>query len=378
MTDSVRGRVAIVGIGHTAQGEHPGCSPELLSVRAIKAALADAGVEREQLDGLITCKSIQGLNVDTSVGPLLGIEPAYSQTLEYGTCNFSLHLACQAIISGMANMITLCYGSNARSVRFPFGEAVGGGLEVPSGLMHIAGPAALALQRHRAIYRTTEEQFAWIALSQRQWAQKNPLAIFREPLDLETYLASPYIVEPLRRADITMLSDGGVALVVTTPELAQNLQRPPIYIVGIAQQSAIRGERQPDYLMREALLKRTADRIWGNTGFRPSDVDVVYFQDPTAVWVSQMIENYGFCPLGEVGPWLAEGHTLPGGDKPINTNGGQLSESYMWGWLHIVEAVRQLRGEAGSRQVAGSNVALSASTQVWLKAAASMLATSPN
>lgn len=105
---------------------------------------------------------------------------------------------------------------------------------------------------------------------------------------------------------------------------------------------------------------------------KPSDIDLLYIQNPTAVWVLQMLELYGFCPVGEGGPWLAEGHTRPGGDLPVNTNGGQLSESYMWGWLHLVEAVRQLRGDAGERQVAGSEVAMYCSTQAFEKAGATI------
>lgn len=250
--DPVRDRVAIVGIGHTEQGELPGRSPELLSVQAIKAALADAGIDRSHVDGLITCKSIQGLNKDVSVGPLLGINPRYAQTLDYGTASFSLHLAVQAIVTGLAETIVLCYGANARSIRFPFGAAPPT-LAGAAGLMHIAGPAAMALQRHRYLYGTSEEQFGWIAVSEREWAQKNPIALFRTPMTMDDYLAQPYLVEPLRRADITMLSDGGVALVLTSAERVGEYPHRPVYIVGMAEQSAIRGEHTPDYLMREFM-----------------------------------------------------------------------------------------------------------------------------
>lgn len=373
MTDSVRGKVAIVGVGHTEQGELPGCSPELLAVRAVKAALADAGIDRSQVDGVITGKSVQGRNLDVSVGPLLGINPRYAQTLDYGTCNFSLHLAVQAILSGMATTIALCYGANARSVRFPFG-APDPDLAGAAGLMHIAGPAAMALQRHKSLYGTTDEQFGWIAVSEREWARKNPIAIFRQPMSMDDYLAMPYLVEPLRRPDVTMLSDGGVALVVTSADRVDEFPNRPVYVLGIAEQSNIRGEHTPDYLMRE-WLRHVAERIWATTGLTPSDVDALYIQNPTAVWVLQMLEAYGFCPVGEAGPWLAEGHHRPGGDLPINTNGGQLSESYMWGWLHIVEAVRQLRGQAGERQLADPEIALYCSTQSWFKGGASILST---
>ena len=369
----VRGKVAIVGIGHTEQGELPGRSPELLSVQAIKAAMADAGIDRSGLDGLVTCKSIQGLNVDTAVGPLIGINPRYSQSLDYGTCNFSIHLAVQAIVTGMASTVALCYGANARSVRHPFGtpmSAMGG----PAGFLHIAGPAAMALQRHKALYGTTDEQFGWIAVSEREWAQMNPLALFREPMSMEDYLSREYMVEPLRREDVTMLSDGGVALILTDAERVDEFPHRPVYILGMSEQSAIRGEHTPDYLAREFLFD-AADQLWRSTGLSPAEMDLLYIQNPTAVWVLQMLEYYGFVPVGEAGPWLMEGHTRPGGDMPLNTNGGQLSESYMWGWLHVVEAVRQLRGDAGPRQVDHAELALYCSTQIWLKGAASILST---
>jgi acetyl-CoA acetyltransferase len=373
MDTDIRGKIAIVGVGHTPQGELPGQSPELNSVLAIKEALADAGITRDKLDGLITCKSVQGTNTDVSVGPLLGINPQYAQTLDYGTCNFSLHLAVQAIVTGMADTVALCYGANARSIRFPFGSAaptLGGA----SGLMHIAGPAAMALQRHKALYGTTDEQFGWIAVSEREWAQKNPIALFREPMSMEQYLAMPYLVEPLRRPDVTMLSDGGVALIVTRADMVDEFPTKPVYVLGMAEQSQIQGEFAPDYLDRE-FLSKSAEQIWKSTGFTQADIDLLYIQNPTAVWVMQMLEWYGFVPRGEVGPWLAEGHTRPGGDLPLNTNGGQLSESYMWGWLHIVEAVRQLRGQAGDRQISGAEIAMYCSTQVWQKGGASIIST---
>lgn len=374
MPADIRGKVAIVGIGHTRHGEWPGTSPELLSVLAIKEALKDAGIDRGSIDGLITCKSVQGTNREIDVGPLLGINPRYAQTLDYGTCNFSLHLAVQAIVTGMADTIVLAYGANARTMRFPFGAAsptLGGA----SGLMHVGGPAAMALQRHKALYGTTDEEFGWIAVGSREWAQKNPNALFREPMSMEQYLAEPYMIEPLRRQDVTMLSDGGVALVLTSAERAADYQTRPVYLLGMSEQSQIRGEFDSDYLDR-TWMGQSARQIWNQTGMTPAEIDLLYIQDPTAVWILQMIEQYGFAPVGEAGRWLAEGHSRPGGKLPINTHGGQLCESYMWGWMHIVEAVRQLRGEAGpDRQVNGAEIALYCSTYAWFKGGASIIAT---
>ena len=373
----VRGAVAIVGIGATTQGEHPGVSAEVLSAQAAELAIADAGITKAEVDGLITCKSILGGGVDLDVGRLLGISPPYSQTLDYGTCNFSLHLAVMAITTGMADTIVLSYGANARSASVNFGaSAPYRDLGATSGLVHIAGPAALAMRRHAHLYGTTEEQLGNIAVGQREWARMNPLAVFRDELTIDDYLAQPYIVEPLRRADLTMVSDGGASLVVTTAERAASMRRRPIYVIGMAEQSALRENLDLRNVMRPWIAS-VGERIWNTTGLGPADVDVLYIQDPTAVWVLQMLEYYGFCPVGEGGPFLAEGHTRPGGDLPLNTNGGQLSESYMWGWLHLCEAVRQLRGEADARQVPGAEVAMYCSTQAFAKAAASILAVAP-
>jgi acetyl-CoA acetyltransferase len=372
----IRGKVAIVGVGHSDQGTFPGKSAEMLSIEAIDSALNDAKLTKKQVDGLISCKSIQGGNGDISVGSRFGLSPKYAQSLDYGTCNFSLHLAVQAILTGMAETIVLVYGANARSAKVNFSSPAPS-LEGASGFVHIAGQAGMALQRHKALYGTTDEEFGWFAVSEREWAQRNPLAIFRDPLTIDDYLAKPYMVEPLRRDDVTMISDGGVALVVTSAERAKDFPNKPIYILGMAENTEIRGDYFPDWHMRPNI-QQTAARIWQNTGFTPSDIDILYVQNPTAVWNLQMVEYYGFAPIGEGGRWAAEGHTRPGGDMPLNTNGGQLSESYMWGWLHMVEAVRQLRGTVeAERQVANPELALYCSTMAFHKSAASIIGVNP-
>lgn len=140
----------------------------------------------------------------------------------------------------------------------------------------------------------------------------------------------------------------------------------------MAERTALRGYQNPDNLMRP-WLAATAQDLWRTTGIGPSDVDALYVQDATSVWVLQMLEAYGMCGVGEAGAFLEEGHTRPGGSLPVNTNGGQLSESYMWGWLHLCEAVRQLRGECGDRQIPHPRIALDCSSHDFLKAAATLL-----
>jgi len=373
---SLIARAAIIGAGATEQGEIPGESPEVIAVRAVQAALRDAGIDKRSIDGLITCKApLTTHGTDESMGPLLGINPAYSTTLDYGMAAFSLHLAIMAIESGLASTVLLTYGTNARSANIGFSRPIGGAgtWTALSGFLHVAGPAAMAARRHMHLYGTTEEQLGWISVAQREWAMMNPLAVFRKPMTIEDYLAMPYIVAPLRRPDLTVISDGGAAFIVTGAERAADLHPAPIYVRGMAQQSAIRNEQNEDKLMRP-WLGDIATRLYGQTGLSPADLDIAYLQDGTSVWVLQMLEAYGFCGIGEAGPFLAAGNTRPGGSLPVNTNGGQLSESYTHNWMHLYEAVRQLRGEGGERQVAGARRALLAQTHDFWKGAASILA----
>jgi acetyl-CoA acetyltransferase len=279
-----------------------------------------------------------------------------------------------AIMSGLASVVVLAYGATQRSDKVNFGVPMGVDLAAASGFVHIAGPAGLALQRHKYLYGTTDEQFGHIAVAQRQWARLNPLAIFTKPLTMEDYLAAPYLVEPLRRHDVTMISDGGAAIVLTSAERAADFPGKPVFLLGAAEKAALSGGRDLDNLMRPWLADVARD-VYASAGLGPSDIDALYIQDPTAVWVLQMLEYYGFCGIGGAGAFLSEGHTYPGGSLPVNTNGGQLSESYMWGWLHLCEAVRQLRGECGARQVSGAEVAMYCSTMTFTKGAASIIST---
>ena len=364
-----------MAVGTTEQGELPGRSADEVAVEAIQLALAEAGLDKSDVDGLITCKSgMSYKGIDTGIGPLLGINPRYSATLDYGTCNFSLHLGAMAIEAGLAEVVVLTYGATQRSDKVNFGVPMGVDLSGAAGFVHIAGPAGLALQRHKHLYGTTDEQFGHIAVAQRQWARLNPLAIFTKPLTMEDYLASPYMVEPLRRHDVTMISDGGAAIILTSAERAADLPRKPVYLLGAAETTALSGARDIDNVMRPWIANVARD-VYASAGLGPADIDALYIQDPTAVWVLQMLEYYGFCGRGEGGAFLAEGHTYPGGSLPVNTNGGQLSESYMWGWLHLCEAVRQLRGECGERQVPDAEVAMYCSTMTFLKGAASIIST---
>jgi acetyl-CoA acetyltransferase len=371
----LRGRSAIMGVGTTEQGELPGRSADEIAVKALGLALADGGLQKSDLDGLITCKSYGGFGIDTEIGRLAGVNPRYSATLDYGTCNFSLHLATMAIATGMASTIALVYGTNQRTAGNRFATAAGSGassLEL-HGFHNIAGQAAMAFTRHAHLYGTTEEQLGWVAVTERTHAQLNPLAIFRDPLTIGDYLTQPYLVEPLRRADICMISDGGVCLIVSDAERLAEGPEPPVYVLGTEQVTGLRQYQNPDNLLRPWVASM-ADPVFHRAGITRADIDVLFVQDPTSVWVLQMLELFGYCGAGESGPYVAEGRIALGGNGvPVNTNGGQLSESYMWGWLHLAEAVRQLRHNCGDRQVADAHFAQYCSTKGFEKAATSVL-----
>jgi acetyl-CoA acetyltransferase len=371
----LRGATAIVGVGTTPQGELPGLTADEVAANAFALALADAGITKDDVDGLITGKSYGGQGIDTELGRALGLNPRYSATLDYGTCNFSLHLAVMAIASGLARTVAIMYGTNQRTAgnRFTGAAGAGSGAFEPHGFVNIAGAAAMAFRRHAHLYGTTEEQLGHVAVNQRANARLNPLAIFTDELGIDDYLAAPYLVEPLRRADVCMISDGGACLIVRARELADDGLHVPVDVLGIDQTTGLRQLQNPDNLMRPWV--RDLIGVYDRAGVSRSDIDLLYVQDPTSVWVLQMLEWFGFCPEGESGRFVADGHTRLTGSLPVNTNGGQLSESYLWGWLHLCEAVRQLRGECGDRQVGGSQVAQYVSTKGFEKAATSILGT---
>ncbi len=372
---SLAGAVAIVGAGATAQGELPGRSANSIAVEALRIALDDAGIDKRELDGLITCKVLgSSEGIDTQIGAMAGINPAYAATLEYGTCNFSLHLAAMAVATGLATTVALLYGTNQRSTGSRFASVADSAereLLEPYGFLNIAGLAAMAARRRMHLHGLTEEQLGHVAVVQRRNAQLNPMAIFRDPLSIEDYLAAPYLVEPLRRADVCMISDGGVCLIVTAPERAGDFPHRPVHLLGAAQQTGLRYLANEDQLLR-TWARPAADRLYASAGLGPGDIDILMAQDATSVAVIETLELYGFCGVGEGGAFVADDRHALTGDLPVNTSGGQLSESYMWGWLHLYEIVQQLRGTAGERQVAGAETALYASTQGYRRVGASV------
>ena len=365
-----QGGAAIVGIGVAGPRPGLGWRGEDFAIEAVRAALADAGIDKGAIDGLVTCKALGGGGVDLVIGRLLGINPAYAASLDYGTCNFSIHLAAMVIAAGLADTILLTYGTDQGSRSGSF--AGYGTQDLHHGLVDPIGSlAALMFRRHQHLHGASEADLGAVLVAQRRWAALNPGALHAGPLTLDDYLAEPHHIEPIRASDIARFDDGGVALVMTSLDRAADFPHVPVALAGMAQVAPLRGLQNDDNLERRWMGKTSA-RALAAAGLDRADVDLLMIQDPSSVWVLQMIEAMGFAAPGTAGPMIAAGETSPGGCLPLNTSGGHLCESYMWGWLHIVEIVRQLRGQAGARQVAGARVALHASTMVAQKGAASV------
>jgi acetyl-CoA acetyltransferase len=279
-----------------------------------------------------------------------------------------MQYACMAIREGLANVVVLVYAdaplsptrgagqSYAGPHRFPLGGMVG--LRAAYGNFGANLEYAMAARRHMHLYGTTSEQFGTIAVGQRQWAQLSPWAQMKRPMTLDDHHNSRLIAEPLRLLDCCLVSNGAVAVVVTSPERARDLRQPPVNVLGYAQCAPgdnLRTDRHPGV---ETGAKRSAEIAFRMAGITRNDIGTCQLYDCYTYTVLVTLEDYGFCAKGEGGPFVADGKLGPGGALPTNTGGGQLSGYYMWGFTPLSEAVVQARGQGGARQVPRNDYAL--------------------
>ena len=345
-------QICIVGVGDTPQGAVPNKTGDELAIDAAKAALVDCGLKKDDIDGLFVQRSYGHQGDYLKVGLMLGLNPRVGGAIDGSgaTGCYMLQHAALLLHAGMANYILLLYGTNQKTNRNRFGEAL---LEehAPYGAFNPSLPFAFAFRRHMHLYGTTEEQLATVALNQRQHALLNPKAAQRTPLTLDDYLSARYVVRPLRLFDYCYITDGGHAFVLTTAERAKDLRKPPVYIRGMGRQEAFRAYETPDLVMQSFQQQAVAKMIFAMASIEVKDIQALYIQDAYSPAVLAALENYGFCPQGESGRWIQGDRIALGGELPMNMNGGQLSETYMVGWQNTCDAVRQLRGECGPRQI---------------------------
>jgi acetyl-CoA acetyltransferase len=378
---SISGRTAIVGASEVDTFQTSGRSPVGLMAVAAKRALDDAGLTVADVDGLFTSSSYYAMPTLT-LGEYLGVRPRFVDSTGIGGCSFIAHLAhaAAAIEAGLCEVALVAYGSTQRSDR---GKLVSMAewlpYEQPYGLIHPVSAFGMIAHRHMAEYGTTSEQLAQVAVSAREWALRTPDAPYREPLTVDDVLASPMIASPLHKLDCCLVTDGGGAVVVTSAERARDLRADPVYLVGAGEAQNHRHVSQMPNLTATAAADSAA-RAFAMAGIDHGAVDTVHLYDAFTISLLILLEDLGFCPKGEGGAFVGEGRIGPGGSLPVNTNGGGLSYCHpgMLGMFLLVEAVRQLRGQAGDRQVPGARVSLVHGMGMTLAAhATAILATEP-
>lgn len=363
MSTLLRERCAIAGVGATKQGKLPGSTAVTLAVQAFQQALDDAGLRKGDIDGLLTLAGQTSPEMGQNylrLGETLGIDPRYTGSLQMGgaTAGVLVQQAAMAIHAGFATHVACVFGDAAATGGGRFDRAQGwGDSSAIWGYQSAAANSAITAARHMALYGTTSRQLGEIAVACRFHASLNPDAVMRTPITVDDHQASRWVVEPLHLLDCCLVSDGGVCLIVTSAERARDLRQPPVLLAGMGQAYTTRNLGCEDWWYAPHQ-KRAVQDAYAMAGVGPRDIDVAQLYDNFTPSVLLWLEHAGFCQPGEAGPFCEGGRIRLGGELPINTAGGNLSESFMEGWLHIVEGVRQLRRGSGPRQVADADTCL--------------------
>lgn len=359
---SVTDKYAIAGVGTSRFGKIPGVSTMGLTLEASKRAMEDAGVSRDEIDGvLVLMPAIMGEQHGWAarVAAYLGVEPTFSATVDLGgaTACGSVQTAAAAIDAGYCHTVLCCFATQ----NWPQGVALqlfGSEFQVPYGDVGAITLMAHIKRRQQHEYGYTDEHYGTIAVTWREHALRNPEAQMRKPMTLDDYLQSRWVAEPLRLFDCCPNTDGGGACIVTSIERARDLRQRPARILG-AGQSHSSEMIHPAGVNREHWGgKRAAAMAFGMAAVQPTDIDVAQFYDAFTPRVLHDLVAYGFCEPEEVGPFIAAGNLGLRGALPSNTAGGLISEGHLSGFGHIREGVRQLRGDCGERQVPGAELCL--------------------
>ncbi|MEJ8839392.1 thiolase [Ramlibacter sp. AN1133] len=357
-----RGAAAIVGVAESDLGEVAGgMSVVDLMAQGVHRALADCGLALADVDGVFAAAG-QSRMPSTALCEYLQLKPRYQDCTMMGGSSFMTHVAhAQAAIeAGLCEVAVIAYGSTQRSAgRKNTAPREFNPYETPYRPVTPASAYALAASRHMHQYGTTREQLAQIAVAARQWALMNPAAWEKTPLTVEDVLKARMVSHPLTVRDCCLVTDGGGALVMTSAARAKTLRKPPAYVLGVGENISHQNiSSMPDLTVTGAAI--SGAQAYAMAGLKPEDIDVVEVYDAFTITTLLFLEDLGFCPKGEGGRFVSEGAIAPGGRLPVNTNGGGLSYCHpgMYGLFVLMEAVRQLRGECGQRQVPGCDTAI--------------------
>lgn len=360
---------AIAGLGMTAMGRVYGRSAEDFADEAVVLACQDAGLALADIDGLlVNAGATRGVTIRLAKRLGLGDLRLAADIQSFGSsAGVMVQTACLAIAAGMATSVACVFADNPLSEGVSTGAKYAGKSQQLAGLDDMASAVgvrgavtgyALAARRHMSVYGTTSLDLAEVAVATRSWAMMNPHAQMREPLTVADHQHSRMITDPLRLFDCCLVSNGGVAVIVTSVDRARDLAQPLVTVKGV-------GQSHPDYPLdrrsRFGLTTGAAEsgkQAFEMAGIRAEDIALAEIYDCFTFTTLVSVEDYGFCEKGQGGEFFRSGAASPGGRLPINTGGGQLSGYYMWGMTPLSEAVIQVRGQAGERQVPRHDLAL--------------------
>lgn len=354
----MRAKCAIVGFGMTAQGIGLGLESRELRTCAVELALADAGLERDAIDGYIHTY------LDREDLRYMGLAPNFSLSMMCGgaTPAVSILTAVGLVLSGQAEMVACVYGQAQSARTAKGGQPIGAhgyGYPMLYGMVGAAATHALHARRHMHLYGTTSEHLGAVAVTQRNYALLRPQAIgYGQPITLADHQASPMIADPFRRLDCTRDTDGGVAVLVTTAERAKQLHPKPVYILGAGTGHNIANWHRGTVYENHDNIAPAKAKAFEQAGMKLADIDMAQLYDPFTISPLMQLEAYGFVAPGQGGPFYADGGAGPDGTLPTNTGGGQISAYYTTGFTGIMESILQLRGEAGAGQLKKANTSL--------------------
>jgi len=356
-----RGKVSVVGAATFGQGRAPGFQSSDLAAIAARDALAQAGLTPADVDGLFFCHPTDTFG-GLSFAQYLGIHPTITDNNRVGGAAFQAYVEQAAFLidAGIINVALIAFGNNQATATGKMSSTVlPMTYEAPYKPINPVSSYALAAARHMHEFGTTQEHLGAVALAARGWAQLNPEAFRRDPLDMDTYMASRTVSSPLKVLDCCLVTDGGAAIVLTRSDRARDLVARPVVVLGAASSTSHREIAWMQDLTTTAA-KDSGARAYAAAGLTARDIDVVQIYDAFTINTILFLEDLGFCPKGEGGRFVENGRIAPGGSLPVNTNGGGLSCCHpgMYGLFTLVEAIRQLRGECGERQVPGASLAV--------------------
>ncbi len=357
-----RGSVAVVGVAESDLGQMaPHTTPLDLMAQATRRALDDGGLGLSDIDGVFVAAG-QLRNATMALSEYLRLDPKYFDGTQIGGASFMAHVAhAQAALEvGLCEVALIAYGSTQRSVsRAAASPREYNPYETPYRPLLPISAYALAASRHMHQFGTTREQLAEVAVAARKWALMNPMAWEKEPLTIEQVLNARMVSYPFTVRDCCLVLDGGGAMILTTPARARSLRKPPVYVLGTGEAlSHLSISNMPDLTVTAAA--QSGPKAFRMAGLKPADVDMLSLYDAFTITPILFLEDLGYCPKGEGGRFVSDGAIAPGGRLAVNTSGGGLSYCHpgMYGLLVMIEAVRQVRGECGQRQVQDCEIAL--------------------